>query len=406
MKNRNALPAGYRLNWYLIERVLGQGGFGITYLAKDENLDELVAIKEYLPIELAVREGDHSVHPVSQDHDGHYGWGLKRFIDEARTITRLRHEALVRVRAVFEANNTAYMVMDYEAGQSLEALLKGRGTLTEGRLRAMLEPLLQGVQEIHEAGFIHRDIKPANIYIRANDTPVLLDFGSARQALFGETKTLTAMVTPGYAPFEQYHARGDKQGPWTDIYGLGSTLYRAVCGVAPLDAIERSEGALSGGDGFIPARSIAGDAYSKNFLSAIDAALGFKPRERPQSIAQWREIFDDASAFDMVFDEDILAGSEATTIAELRSPAQDPQKSKLAWLRAIFVRHWKSKLGFGVLASAVLQNPIGFVIAMAVFHYVTPTRKIWIGITVFLVALILLAIGIEANKTPGAVAPG
>ena len=202
--HRNALQPGYEVLWYRIERILGQGGFGITYLAYDTNLDQHVAIKEYLPIELAVREGDDSVHPVSENHDDNYRWGLERFISEARTLAKFNHPNIVRVLSVFEQNNTAYMPMRYEEGKSLQERLPRRGTLEEDQLMKILLPVLGGLRLVHGAGFIHRDIKPANIFIRDDGSPVLLDFGSARQALGHETKTLTSLVSPGYAPFEQY----------------------------------------------------------------------------------------------------------------------------------------------------------------------------------------------------------
>ena len=190
-KLRNSLRPGHELHWYRIEEVLGQGGFGITYLAYDANLEQHVAIKEYLPMELAVREGDFSVYPASRAHDTRYRWGLDRFLAEARTLARFKHPAIVRVNSVFEANNTAYMVMEYQLGMSLQAVLDRRGTLPENELVALVLPLLDGLQVIHAEGFIHRDIKPSNIYIRRDGHPVLLDFGSARQALGEETKTLT-----------------------------------------------------------------------------------------------------------------------------------------------------------------------------------------------------------------------
>ena len=245
--HRNSLKPGYKLHWYKVEKILGQGGFGITYLASDFNLDQQVAIKEYLPIELAVRERDFSVHPVSEDQGDKFKWGLDRFITEARTLAKFKHPNIVRVLNVFEANNTAYMVMEYEHGESLQDILSRRKTLEEAELMNLLFPILGGLQKVHETGFIHRDIKPANIFMRADESPVLLDFGSARQALGIATSTLTSLVSPGYAPFEQYYSKSDQQGPWTDIYGLGATLYRAVAGTAPMDAVDRSRMILKGG---------------------------------------------------------------------------------------------------------------------------------------------------------------
>jgi serine/threonine protein kinase len=290
--HRNSLRPGHALHWYRIRHVLGQGGFGITYLAHDTNLDEDVAIKEYLPIELAVREGDLSVHPISEDKSGNFKWGLDRFINEARTLSKFKHPNIVRVRSVFEENNTAYMVMEYEHGESLQDILTRRKTLEEAELLKILIPVLGGLEMVHQAGFIHRDIKPANIFIRRDGSPVLLDFGSARQSLGQMTKTLTSLVSPGYAPFEQYYSKSDEQGPWTDIYGLGATLYRAIAGRTPQDAVDRSKSILDGSkDLFVPAVEIGKGRYSERFLRAIDHALRFKQKERPQTIAEWKKEF-------------------------------------------------------------------------------------------------------------------
>ena len=288
--SRNALPPGHRVHWYEIRRVLGRGGFGITYLADDENLKRQVAIKEYLPHGLAAREQDDSVSPFSHEAGAEYQQGLERFMAEARTLAQLHHPNIVRVFTVFEANKTAYMVMEYEQGESLHTVLTRRRTLPEAEIVRLLAPLLGGLEQVHAAGFVHRDIKPANIFLRADGGPVLLDFGSARQAIAGETRTLTSMVSPGYAPFEQYVAKSDKQGPWTDIYGLGATLYRVVTGRAPADAVERSQALLHNEpDTYVAAGSQTGGAYSRRLLVAIDHALSFKHQERPPSIPVWRQ---------------------------------------------------------------------------------------------------------------------
>ena len=290
--HRNSLKPGYQLHWYQIKDILGQGGFGITYLAYDTNLDKDVAIKEYLPIELAVRERDSSVHPITEDRGMSFQWGLDRFIKEARTLAKFAHPNIVRVYSVFEENNTAYMVMEYERGESLQDILTRRKTLEESDLLSILVPILGGLSLVHQAGFIHRDIKPANIFIRRDGSPVLIDFGSARQALGQQTKTLTSLVSPGYAPFEQYYSKAESQGPWTDIYGLGATLYRAISGVAPMDAVDRSKSFVEGSrDLFVPAIEIGKGKYSGRFLKAIDHALRFKPEERPQSLAAWKSEF-------------------------------------------------------------------------------------------------------------------
>ncbi len=285
----DALPAQSRLHWYVIERVLGQGGFGITYLARDTNLEQRVAIKEYLPVEFATRMPDATIRSRTEGLRDRYRWGLERFIQEARTLARFDHPSIVRVHSVFEFNNTAYMVMRFEEGINLAALLDRRGTLPEDELLRIILPILDGLEGVHKTGFIHRDIKPDNIHIGDDGRPVLLDFGSARQSL-GNAHTLTILVAPGYAPFEQYYSDSGNQGPWTDIYGLGATCYRAIAGRSPLDAVSRSKGILgSTQDVLVPATVIGAGRYSGRLLAAIDHALEFAEKDRPQSVTEWRE---------------------------------------------------------------------------------------------------------------------
>jgi serine/threonine protein kinase len=284
----DALPAGYRLHWYVIERVLGQGGFGITYLANDSNLDRRVAIKEYLPTEIARRRADACAHPHTESHAERYAWGLERFLAEARTLARFDHPNIVRVHSVFEGNNTAYMVMRFEEGESLARRLVRCTTLTERELTDCLLPIVDGLQLVHAAGFIHRDIKPENIYVRQDSSPVLLDFGSARQS-FDTAKTMTILVAPGYAPLEQYYGDPATQGAWTDIYALGATCYCAIAGRQPLDAIVRAKGVLgSAREVLPPAVEVGQGRYDERLLAAIDHALQLNERDRPQTLAEWR----------------------------------------------------------------------------------------------------------------------
>jgi len=332
MKNHgNALPHGYRLHWYRIESVLGQGGFGITYLAHDANLDKAVAIKEYLPIELAVREGDSSVRPFTEDRREQYAWGLARFIEEARTLANFDHPNIVRVHSVFEEHATAYMVMTYEVGRSLEDIAKFARLDGEVALLALAHPLVDALEHMHGAGFIHRDVKPANIVVRPDGNPVLLDFGSARLALGGQTRTLTSVVSAGFAPYEQYHAEGGKQGPWTDIYGLGATLYAGINrGRGPLDAIVRGEARIEGRpDPMDAAATIGAGRYSARLLEAIDAALAFAPAERPRSAAEFRRLL---PAKGEAADPDAVAtvvGKPPPRSAP--EPTLPPRRSGLAW---------------------------------------------------------------------------
>jgi len=324
----DALPGGYRLHWYELEQVLGQGGFGITYLARDTNLDRRVAIKEYLPAEIARRRSDAAAQPRTEAQSERYHWGLERFLAEARTLARFDHPNIVRVISVFESNNTAYMVMRFEEGESLARLLERCGTLTERQLTDCLLPILGGLQLVHASGYIHRDIKPDNIYLRQDGSAVLLDFGSARQA-FGSAKTMTVLVAPGYAPLEQYYSDGATQGPWTDIYGLGATCYRAITGRAPLDAIVRAKGVLgSAREVLPPATELGRGRYSERLLAAVDHALRLSERERPQAIADWRRELEGAAAPAPV------VASEPVAVAPPAVVAPRSRPTTLAWAAA------------------------------------------------------------------------
>jgi serine/threonine protein kinase len=282
-EHRNALPQGYQLDDYVIDRILGAGGFGITYLAHEKTLNRNVAIKEFLPRDLAVRGEDGStIHPVSTSDEEDFSYGLERFREEARTLVNFRHPNIIPVHRLMEANGTAYLVMEYEDGDSLQQIVEREGTLDEETIKGILLPILDGLAQVHEAGFLHRDIKPGNIYIRSDGSPVLIDFGAARQALGAKSRSMTAVVSVGYAPMEQYSVRG-KHSTATDIYALGATAYRAVTGTRPPDAVERVET-----DPLIPAATTGKGRYSEAFLEAIDWALRMDAAARPQSIAAWR----------------------------------------------------------------------------------------------------------------------
>jgi serine/threonine protein kinase len=274
-----ALPSGYALQEYRIERLLGAGGFGLTYLAIDTNLNLRVAVKEYLPSDIAVRNPDHSVTPNSSQTAEDFMWGKRRFLDESRTIASFRHPNIVRVMRFFEAKGSAYMVMEYVEGDALPDWIKPRRPLPEGQVMSIAGPLLEGLQVVHTAGYLHRDIKPGNIYIRYDGSPVLLDFGSARQ----KSDDLTAIVTPGYAPFEQYHSHG-QQGAWSDVYAFAGVLYWVVTGQRPLEAAARVR------EDTMPPAVKAGDRnrYRPEFLAAIDWGLAPHEDARPRSVHEWR----------------------------------------------------------------------------------------------------------------------
>jgi serine/threonine protein kinase len=277
-----ALQPGFHLHEYRIDGVLGQGGFGITYLATDVNLHARVAIKEYLPEEIAFRAGDRSVSPNASRHRDRYRVGLESFLVEARTLASFRHPAIVRVARFFEAHRTAYMVLEYEKGSPLKSWWPQHASIGEKGLVELLLPLFDGLAVVHGAGFLHRDIKPDNIQVRADDGRlVLLDFGSAGQAV-AVADQAAVVVTPGYAPIEQYGA--GSQGPWTDIYALGATLYWAVTGKKPADAEQRSADASL----LVPALQLGQGRYGEAFLKAIDWALAMDPKQRPRDIVDFR----------------------------------------------------------------------------------------------------------------------
>ena len=289
----NALPKGYRLQEYELVRVLGFGGFGMTYLGYDHNLDKAVAIKEYLPSDIAVRTSDNSVVPQASEFQGDFAWGLERFLDEARTLARFDHRHLVKVHRFFEEHNTAYIVMEYAEGETLSAYLNRKEVLTESELKAILNPILDGLAAVHRADFLHRDIKPGNIVIRAEDrSPVLIDFGAARQAVGAMSRSVTSIVTPGYAPIEQYESRGN-QGPWTDIYALGCVCYRALTDDVPIPAMDRVRR-----DPLIPVSDRCKGRASQQFLAAIDHALQVDETTRPQSVSEWRAELGDTPVVD------------------------------------------------------------------------------------------------------------
>ena len=285
-----SLAPGTLLHEYRIEGVLGHGGFGITYLARDMHLDKKVAIKEYLPNDLAARAADQTVTVRSPESNEAFQWGLQSFIKEARVLAKFSHPSLIQVHRYFEANETAYFVMEYAEGVTLSTVLKHEGTLAEERLRKILGPILNGLEEVHRLGVLHRDIKPDNIILREGATAVLIDFGAARQNLSSMTRSVMSVLTAGYAPIEQY-ATGGNQGPWTDLYAIGAVAYRALSGKKPIDAINRIRD-----DPMVPASTLARDRCSEHFLAAIDWALAVNPEDRPASVAEFKAALDGTRA--------------------------------------------------------------------------------------------------------------
>ena len=279
-----ALKMGQTIGRYEILSILGQGGFGITYRARDTQLEREVALKEYLPSALAVRQDGVTVLPRSTKMAEDFTWGRDRFVSEGRTLASLHGApAIVHVFDFLEANGTAYIVMELLSGETLEDRIKRDGKLDAEAVDKILWPLLDGLEQVHKAGFLHRDIKPANILLNREGKPTLIDFGASRAAMVGRTTALTAIFTPGYAAAEQMTSA--KQGPWTDIYGLSATLYHAITGNTPPSAFDRM---LE--DKYQPLAQLAPAGFSRGLCAGIDAGLTVVSISRPQSIAGWRPI--------------------------------------------------------------------------------------------------------------------
>ena len=284
-----ALPPGTRLHEFVIERVLGAGGFGITYLARDVSLNRQVVIKENLPTQFAWRETATGTvrprHTSGGDADD-YEWSMNNFLREAETLASLDHHGIVRVLRKFEANGTAYFVMPFVDGVALDTLIEERRSknspFSEQELRGLLERMLDALAYLHDRGIYHRDIKPGNILISNEGVPALIDFGSARQRL--SERSMTVIESPGYTPFEQLQSRGNV-GPWSDLYALGGTLCKAITGMTPPKATDRMIGdpwvGLAAGN---PAHS----PFSDGFLQAIDRSMAVDPSQRWQDARQWQ----------------------------------------------------------------------------------------------------------------------
>lgn len=290
-QNRSLLVLPYRTllkQKFLIGRVLGKGGFGITYLAWDLILQTAVAIKEYMPSSLVARDADLiTVVPHSGEDGNEFEYGLKQFLLEARTLAQFSHTNVVRVREFFSEHNTAYLVMDYYQGISLEAFLQQhqRKVSEEQALKIML-PVLNGLLQVHQKGFLHRDVKPANIYLVDRERPVLLDFGAARSALGQKSLSLSVVLTPGFAPFEQYLSRANFT-PSTDIYAVAATLYYMVSGIKPHEATARLKN-----DPIIPLATLE-PTLSRPFARAVMLALAVYPEQRPQTVEAFQEQLTD-----------------------------------------------------------------------------------------------------------------
>lgn len=274
-----ALPCGYQLLNYRIEKQLSAGGFSLVYLAMDENALPVV-IKEYLPNALALRESGSLVQATSAENLNLFRYGMKCFFEEGLALAKISHPNVVRVTNFFRANETVYMVMQYERGRTLQDyILHRKKEIKENFIRRIFAEMLGGLREVHAHKILHLDIKPSNIYIRQDGSPLLIDFGAARQTLTQEKTSLNPMYTPGFAAPEQYSHDRDKLGPWTDIYGVGASMFACLSGVAPQAANLRLED-----DKQESARKNWSGHYSEHLLELVDWCLMLDPLTRPQSV--------------------------------------------------------------------------------------------------------------------------
>lgn len=280
-----ALPAGSRLGEFEITGVIGEGGFGIVYSARDSSLDRIVAIKEYLPAAFASRNDTGMVHVRAEEHSKTFNAGLSSFINEARMLAKFSHPGLVEVFRFWEGNGTAYMAMRYYRGVTLREMLRSNPqVVTDQWLCETLDPILLALQELHHEKCYHRDIAPDNILVLPNGRSVLMDFGAARRIIGGMTRALTTVLKPGYAPIEQYSDDGSMaQGAWTDIYAVGGVLYHAMTGKVPVQAISRMMN-----DPLKPVATAARGEFSANLCEVVMKCLSVMPENRYQTVDELR----------------------------------------------------------------------------------------------------------------------
>jgi serine/threonine protein kinase len=327
LDNSSALPIGYTLGEYKIEAVLGHGGFGITYLARDRQLGTKVAIKEYFPRSLASRGDNWVIHPLPGSDDAarnNFTWGLQQFLEEARALGHFKHNNIVRVLRFIEANGTAYMVMEFEEGQSLARQLVMRGgRVDEQSLLRVFVPILNGLQAVHDACLLHRDIKPDNIYLRLDGTPMLIDFGSVRQVTQAGGTDQPVVLTPAYAAIEQYPGQGE-EGRWTDVYAIGASMYRCITGNPPIGGFQRYDAIRSyQPDPLTPLMELKPEGYSDFVLQCVDWAMQLYPRHRPRSARELQDGLMGIRKPDSAINALAVPAVTAVDSPDTASPAED-----------------------------------------------------------------------------------
>ncbi len=391
--NLNPLPVGTHLQEFVLEKLVGIGGFGIVYRANDTLLGRSVAIKEYMPTSMASRQDGATVNVRSRAYTQDFESGKRSFINEARMLAKFKHSALIEVFRFWEQNGTAYMATPFYEGQTLKEKLQTENApaADQSYILKILHPILDALETMHLQQVFHRDISPDNIMVLPDGRPILLDLGAARKVLEGGSQALTVMVKPGYAPIEQYADDATvKQGPWTDIYALGAVIHFAITGKAPPPAASRL---LKDAMPRLQDREAVG--FSSEFLAAADAALRVRPEDRPQTIAEFRKLLEgDASASPLLVSESssVISLNTASDALQLPTAIVDsdrtivlprtltksmltkkeelaPVKPELAVDLSKEVRSKQSSLGFKTAVVATLG-----VLGVAIWFFSTPGK--------------------------------
>ena len=323
--NALSLPSGTILNDYRIDEILGKGGFAITYLATDTQLGNQVVLKELLPDGIATRVDGSTVVSQTPDLQDDFRWAVDSFLQEARTLANFEHPNIVRIYRLFEANGTAYIVMPFIQGETLMKTIHRSAPMSYDAVCSILFPLLNGLSKVHQSGVLHRDIKPENIFVTQNQAPVLIDFGAARQVVSSKSMDVTSIITPGYAPIEQYSTDSRYQGAWSDIYAMAAVTHHMITGKKPVPASERNDATRNQQpDPLSSLVQMAPTGYPSAFLAAIDQALCMNESERPRDIAHWDALLGNSN-------------SQTTPSGVYHSPTpqtlhQAPKKSKTLFI--------------------------------------------------------------------------
>ena len=359
--NQCALQSGTLISEYRIREMLGQGSCWTTYLATDTTVGRKVVIKEYFPLALASRDSAMAVvMTCTEENRESFKQGLVQFLEAGQRLARFDHPNIVKVRRLFEANGTAYLVTDYYDGASLAVHIKRVGVLSQEQLDRILIPLLDGLEQIHREKVLHQAVNPANVYIRSNGSPVLLNVGGAQLMTAQTSPHASELVLNAYSAIEQYSANG-KLGPWTDIYGAGASLYGAVTGQQPQD----SPGRMAK-ENLTPAVELAKGRFEESCLKAIDIALRLNPKQRPQSIAQWREVIAGIGAGEL---------SQGASMAPIQRPtAVDTFNESVIRTTSRFLFISKTKLAV-ILFLIVLVALISVTTIPPVFENQADTQK-------------------------------